>query len=270
MKQILLAIQFLTIIPVRVGGTCTQMELAGSTSFFPLAGALQGVLMALTAAAALKLFPVEVASVLVIAALMLSNGGFDMDGLMDTFDALAVKATGDDYRDREKRLAAMKDSAVGATGAMALAMTLLLKYTLITHLLRSFPLAVSLCALFIIPVFSKWINVPAMYHGVSARKDGLGQLFIEAIKAGNVVAASLCLLVLYLGAEQFLKAGFPAMQTIMLFSGLFLSLYLLALLAAWYTRKKFGGLTGDCFGALSEITEILLLLAVPIWLQPST
>src|SRR5271169_7213382 len=100
MKEMLLAIQFLTIIPVTVKGTCSEEELARSTSFFPLAGALQGLLTALAAFAAMKIFPVEITSGLVILVLLLSNGGFDLDGLIDTFDALAVKSTGDREHDR--------------------------------------------------------------------------------------------------------------------------------------------------------------------------
>lgn len=270
MKQLLLAIQFLTIIPIRVKGTCTESELVGSTSFFPCAGALQGMLTAAAAAASLRVFPPDVAGVIAVLVLLLSNGGFDMDGLMDTFDALAVKSTGDISRDREKRLAVMKDSAVGAAGAMAMAMTLLLKVVLIVHVLRTFPLAASLFALFVIPVFSKWVTVPAMYHGVSARKDGLGRIFIDTIQARNAATASLCLLVPYLIAGRLLLVGSDVIRGVMVFACLSLCLYLLALFTAWYSRKKFGGLTGDGLGALSEMTEILLLLTAPLWLRHST
>src|SRR5208283_1096309 len=144
MKQLLLAVQFLTIIPVRVKGVCTEEELAHSSSFFPVAGALQGILMALAAFASIKIFPVEIVSSFVILVLLLSNGGFDMDGLIDTFDALAVTSTGDRGRDIEMRLAVMKSGSIGAVGAMALVMVVLLKLVLLNQLFRTLPLTAAL------------------------------------------------------------------------------------------------------------------------------
>ncbi|MBZ0158264.1 MAG: adenosylcobinamide-GDP ribazoletransferase [Alphaproteobacteria bacterium] len=270
MKQMLLAIQFLTIIPVRVKGTLTERELAGATSFFPFAGALQGLLMALTAVAATELFSVEVACGFVILALLLSNGGFDMDGLMDSFDALAVKSTGNPGRDREKRLSVMKDSTVGATGAMALGMALLLKFVLLLHLFRTFSLPTILCILLLLPVLSKWVTVPAMYHGTSARREGLGKIFVENTRVKDIAVSSLFLLLLYLIILKVHLYNEYKMGGITLFCFLFLFGYLLALLTAWFTRMKFGGLTGDNLGALSEISEILFLMVMPLWLQRST
>ncbi|MCC6345655.1 MAG: adenosylcobinamide-GDP ribazoletransferase [Nitrospirales bacterium] len=269
MKQMLLAIQFLTIIPVRVKGTLTERELAGATSFFPFAGALQGLLIVLTALATIKLFSIEVACGFVILALLLSNGGFDMDGLMDSFDALAVKSTGDPERDREKRLAVMKESTVGATGAMALGMAVLLKFVLLLHLFRTLSLPTVLCLLFLLPVLSKWVTVPAMYHGTSARQEGLGKVFAENTRVRDIVVSSLFMLLLSL---IILKAHLYTVYktgSIALFCFLFLFGYLLALLTAWFTRAKFGGLTGDTLGALSEISEILFLTVMPLWLPRS-
>ncbi|MBF0507232.1 MAG: adenosylcobinamide-GDP ribazoletransferase [Nitrospirae bacterium] len=270
MKQMLLAIQFLTIIPVRVKGVCSDDELAHSTSFFPLAGALQGILMALAAFAGIKIFPVEITSCFVIVVLLLSNGGFDLDGLIDTFDALAVKSTGDKERDREKRLLVMKDSSIGAVGAIALVMTVLLKFVLLNQLFRTFTVQAALLFLFVMPVFSKWVTVIAMFHGHPARKDGLGSIFIGRVGYKQVIFSSLFVLALYMSAAGLYL--YPAYDTwaIALFAVLFLVLYMLALMTARFAMKKFGGLTGDHLGALSEIAEILLLAVVPVWLQYST
>lgn len=270
MKQMLLAIQFLTIVPVRVKGMCSDDELAHSTSFFPLAGALQGILMGLAAFAGIKIFPVEITSCLVILVLLLSNGGFDLDGLIDTFDALAVKSTGDKEHDREKRLLVMKDSSIGAVGAIALVMTVLLKFVLLNQLFRTFTIEAALVFLFVMPVFSKWVTVIAMFHGHPARKDGLGSIFIGRVGYKQVIFSSLFVFVLYMSAAGLYL--YPAYDTwgIVLFAVLSLVLYLLALITVRFSMKKFGGLTGDHFGALSEIAEILLLAVIPVWLQYST
>lgn len=270
MKQLLLAVQFLTIIPVRVKGAFTKEELAHSSSFFPVAGALQGMLMALAAFALTKIFPVEIVSIFVILVLLLSNGGFDMDGLIDTFDALAVKSTGDRERDLEIRLSIMKSGSIGAVGAMALVMAVLLKFVLLNNLFRTFPLPAALSFLFIIPAFSKWVTVIAMFHGRPARKDGLGTIFIGNVKLKQLVLSSLILLVLCVIVASLHLYPLYVVRAIGLFAVLFLLLYLLALITVKFTVDRFGGLTGDHCGALSEIAEIVLMAAIPVWLQHST
>ena len=270
MKQLLLAVQFLTIIPVTVKGACSEEELAHSSSFFPVAGALQGILMALAAFALTKVFPVEIVSSFVILVLLLSNGGFDMDGLIDTFDALAVKSTGDREHDMEMRLSVMKSGSIGAVGAMALVMAVLLKFVLLNHLFRILSLPAALSFLFIIPVFSKWVTVIAMFHGRPARKDGLGSIFIGKVQPKQVVLSSLILLGLCVIVAGLYLHPLYVTRAIGLFAVLFLLLYLLALITVRFTIWRFGGLTGDHCGALSEIAEILLMAAIPVWLQHST
>ncbi len=270
MKQLLLAVQFLTIIPVTVKGGCSEEELAHSSSFFPVAGALQGILMALAAFVFIKVFPVEIVSSFVILVLLLSNGGFDMDGLIDTFDALAAKSTGDRERDLEMRLSVMKSSSIGAMGAMALVMAVLLKFVLLNHLFHILSLTAALSFLFIIPVFSKWVTVIAMFHGRPARKDGLGSILIGKVQPKQVLLSSLILLVMCVIVAGFYFYPFHVMRGMGLFVVLFLLLYLLALITVKFTIWRFGGLTGDHCGALSEIAEILLMAAIPVWLQHST
>jgi len=270
MKQLLLAVQFLTIIPVRIKGACSEEELAQSSSFFPVAGALQGGLIALAAFVSTKIFPVEIVSSFVILVLMLSNGGFDMDGLIDTFDALAVKSTGDRERDLEMRLSVMKSGPIGAVGAMALVMAVLLKFVLLNHMFRILSLPAALSFLFIIPVFSKWVTVIAMFHGRPARKDGLGSIFIGKVQPKQVALSSLILLSLCALVAGLCFYPLHVMRAIGLFAVLFSLLCLLALITVRFTIWRFGGLTGDHCGALNEIAEILLMAVIPAWLQHST
>src|SRR3990172_8336533 len=110
MRQLLLAFQFLTIVPVTVRGEVSEKDMAGSAAFFPVVGAFQGILAAGAALLFIKLFSPEVTCGIVVLMLTLTNGGFHIDGLADTFDALAVKTSGDRAFDQEKRLSAMKGS----------------------------------------------------------------------------------------------------------------------------------------------------------------
>jgi len=261
--------QFLTIIPVKIEDEVTERDLVTSTIFFPVAGALQGLLMALTALAGMQMCGPEVVSGLVILAQLLTDGGFDLDGLIDTFDALAVKSTGDPARDRETRLSVMKGSTIGATGAIALVMTVLLKFLLLNALLRSVPLIVAMCMIFLMPAFSRWVTVVAMKRGVAARRDGLGRIFLDNVRTLHVVLATLLVLLLYLFAAVVALRKVYGMRSLWLLAVLCVSLFFFILATTSFFSRKFGGLTGDNFGAMSEISEMLFLFVTSIWLRHS-
>lgn len=279
MKQLLLALQFLTILPVRVKGSVSEKDVARSAAFFPLTGAIQGLLMVLFTMLFLKVFSPEIAAGLVILILIMSNGGFHLDGLADTFDAIAVKSTGDREKDIEKRLAVMKDSTIGAIGVVAIVSVILLKFLFISNLftgsinppfpsltLRGDVRGVVYSMLFLMPVFSKWIMVIAMHHGTSARQDGLGRIFLDNVSLGTVVISSVLLTSLCI----FIAGVIPGVNrtgVIKLFITLFMLFYIFSLMAAKFFKKKFRGLTGDNLGALNEVSEILFLMVVTVWLR---
>ncbi len=269
MRRMLLALQFLTVIPVKLHGEITERDVAGSAVYFPLVGALQGLLTALAAMLLMRVFPADVTAGLSLAILILSNGGFDLDGLADTVDALSVKSSGHAEADRARRLSVMKDSAVGAMGVMALIVILLLKYLLMHRLLADMPLRAATAIFLLMPAVSRWITVPVMYHATAARKDGLGRLFVEHTGAGSVVISSTITVCLFLlmavlpdtGASWAGGIGFGIVSM-----GAF---YVMGILAFMFLRGKFGGITGDHFGALTEVAEVLFLMAGYVWLRHS-
>jgi cobalamin synthase len=73
----------------------------------------------------------------------------------------------------------MKDSSTGAIGVTAIVFTILLKFVFLNFLLLNYPLFTVIYLLFFMPVFSKWVMIPGMFHGISARQDGLGKIFIN-------------------------------------------------------------------------------------------
>jgi adenosylcobinamide-GDP ribazoletransferase len=266
MKRMLLAMQFLSVIPVRVSGDLTAKEIGESSIFFPAIGGLQGLLLLAAGLLFIKIFPSDISAVFLVAVMILFNGGFHLDGLADTFDALAVKATGDPEADRRKRLAVMKDSATGAIGVVAVVVVLLLKIVLIKNLLLADATLTALLALFLMPVFSKWVMVPAMYLGKPAREEGLGALFINETSLRCVVIAFMQTLFLFGIVSGFHLLAMYGMK------GLIINLllpagYLISSAAAEGCKKIFGGLTGDTLGALGELSEIFYLTGVYIWLQ---
>ena len=265
MRQLLLAFQFLTIVPVKVRGEVSEKDISGSAVFFPVVGAFQGLLAAVAALLCMKLFSPEVACGLVLLVLTLINGGFHLDGLADTFDALAVKSSGERAFDREKRLSVMKDSSTGAIGVTAIVFAVLLKFVFLNFLFLNHPLLTVLYLLFFIPVFSKWVMIPAMFHGISARQDGLGKIFINDTGTRTVLLSSLSVILFYILTLPFIPDKAYFHKTMVLFTVLFAVLYMFSFLSVKFFRQKFGGTTGDNLGAISEISEIIFLMVISLW-----
>jgi adenosylcobinamide-GDP ribazoletransferase len=273
MKSLLLAVQFLTILPVTVSGNITARQIGRSAAFFPLAGALQGFFLAAGLLLLSRLFPPDITAGLLVGLLACSSGGFDLDGLADTADALAVKSSGNRQADIGRRLMVMKDSATGSIGVAVLIFVMLLKYLFMKNLIADFSFSSAAGILFLMPVFSKWVTVPPMFHGSSARNDGLGKIFIEnagiqGLLISSMLTIALCLAVVLSGgmrASGIFASGGPG-----LFILLLILLYCFSLISVRFFHRRFGGLTGDHFGAMTELSEIIYLGVAYAWLRHSS
>lgn len=263
MKRIRAAFQFLTIIPIRIKGELSDADISGSAVFFPLVGFLQGVLLAAISFVCLKFLSPAATSILVIAAYLLTNGGFHQDGLSDTFDALSVKSIGDVDKDRRKRLAVMRDPSAGPIGVAAIVLSLLLKYTLLKEILEGPGHAFFSPAVLLMPAVAAWSMTMAMPGARSARSDGLGQIFLGRVKASHACLATILLVLLSCIACPL--TGHPAYDNIKTFFLFFVVASFAALCAGYVLRRlctaRFGGLTGDNLGAIHEAAETMLLFA---------
>ncbi len=249
MKKLLLAFQFLTIIPIKEIKV-SEKEMGTSSAFFPVVGFMEGLGLVFAAQEISKILPLELTNGLLIVMIILINGGLHLDGLADTFDAIALRG------DRGKKLAVMKDSTIGSIGAIAIVLVILLKYLLLNTLFLNSSRIIYYSSLFLMPVFSRWVMVPAIFHSKSAREDGLGKIFVENTGLKElVIATSLTVLIFLL---VLLITHYSLLVTH--FLCVLLLLYIFCLLSVWFCNKKFGGMTGDTFGALSEISGILFLL----------
>lgn len=301
------AFQFLTRLPLPYHFDYTPALLRRSTVFYPLVGGSVGLLLtalALPFVALLSPFP---AAVFLLILWVGMTGALHMDGLMDTADGLLS------YRPRERMLEIMKDSRVGAMGAIAGALVLLGKASLLYVLLAAAasgrPEAVLWLA--ILPVWSRWFMTTAIAVWPNARgTEGMGAMFKETgtrhVMAGWLLAvgwtggalalfpwlahseAALWLirrgsLTEALTAQQALPsvASLPADLVITLPSAaplpalfllaLPLVITLLTLAIGWplaeRMNRKLGGLTGDTYGALNELLELMLLTAAVIFVR---
>ncbi|MBI4687309.1 MAG: adenosylcobinamide-GDP ribazoletransferase [Nitrospirae bacterium] len=253
MKKILLAFQFLTIVPVKVEGEISERDIGRASAFFPIVGAFQGLLLVVASIVFTRLFPHELTNGLLMLVLILTNGGLHLDGLSDTFDAIASRA------DRNKKLSIMKDSTAGPFGVIAIVLCILLKYLTLNVLFFNLPLVTYYLSLFLMPVFSKWAMVSSAFHGGSARQDGLGRIFIENTRGQELRMAGFLLVLFSLMA---VLINVKMAGSLYHFLIPMLTLYIFSRLSVGFFKKRFGGLTGDTLGAVSEVSEVIFPLVM--------
>lgn len=267
MKRFLIALQFLTILPVKHNMAVNEDDIAKSSSFFVAIGLLQGMLLIATDYIAGRVFHPDLVTGIVLLVYVVSNGGFHLDGLADTFDAIAAKSGGNPDADRQKRLSLLKDPATGPAGVTAILFSLGLKYLSLNSLTNFLPFTYY-SSLLLLPVIPKWTMVISMYHGKRARENGLGSLFIHKIGLKEVAVSSMMLFLLFALPQFFFSDYIPDNQYIF-YAVLLITMYSLCRIWIQFCQTRFGGLTGDMLGAVSEITEVTFLLMVILWSRVS-
>ena len=250
LSELVLALQFLTRLPLPLQPEFTTAAAARSVTWYPLAGLAVGALLTLAAWLASALLPTLPAAVLVLIAWAALTGGLHLDGWMDTADGVLS------HRSRERMLEIMRDSRVGAMGVIAGVLLLLFKLSLLASLLEPRFAGDALIWLGVIPLWSRWWMSVAVIGWPRARADGgMAGLLVE-VKRWQLLPLTLLAL---LGSVCWLAAWMP------LVPALLVSLAALAVAAvtgaagAWWLTRKLGGLTGDTYGALNEGVEALLL-----------
>lgn len=244
MNSFLTALQFLTRINLRRQDAVTPEAFGASVVFFPLVGAVIGLILAAFWHFAAAFAPAHALAAAIVVLGMALTGGLHCDGLMDTMDGLFSG------RSRERMLEIMKDSRVGANGVMAFAAFLLLKWAVVFDLLAASPGA----ALFFAPVAGRLAMVVGITCFPYARPEGMGKAFAD--HAGRPA--------LYWAAATAAAAAAACGPAAM--AALAGAVVFAALLGRYVTRML-GGLTGDVYGAMTELTE-LGVLATFLLLRP--
>jgi adenosylcobinamide-GDP ribazoletransferase len=233
------ALRFLTILPIPGLPPMSEGGIGRAIAFFPLAGAMIGALLVGLGLAAGALWGASVRAVVLVVAWGAITAGLHLDGLSDTFDAVMS------WRPRERKLEIMKDSRIGAMGALALIAVLALKVAWLGAAGDGW-----LRAVWLAPILGRWADIYGIFWFPPAREGGLGRDFQSQVHLADFVFASgaTLLLALALGGTH----GLVALALVWLVS---------QLLAMWWTRDL-GGLTGDTYGALCEIGEAVALAAL--------
>jgi adenosylcobinamide-GDP ribazoletransferase len=277
-RHYLLALQFFSRVPV----TCrlaawvgfSPAMLRASAAHFPGVGWLVGGVVALASAALLALLPASGFTPLVVAALgtvlsVMVTGAFHEDGLADVADGLGGSL------DRVRALEIMKDSRVGAFGAIAVMLALLVKLSLLA-LLGSLNGALMCVALFAAHVVSRtWplLTIRLLPHVGDAAGSKSKPLADQISRPALAVAFLWCFMALALvmlaQAAMVLVAipGFLASPVaglaLLLGSGVLLSGLAWARMARWFARRL-QGFTGDCLGATQQVGEIAFYLGLAL------
>ena len=215
-------------------------DVARASWSFPVAGALVGAIGALVYGVACWIgVPALPAAALALAATAAATGCLHEDGLADTVDGFGGG------KDREQKLAIMRDSRVGAYGACALAIFFLLRWSALAAIAD--PLSVT--AALVGAHASARAALPAFMRFVpSARSDGLSAQAGRPSSNSAAVAALLGAIALLIGLGL---AGAVAGLIALASASLFM---------AWLSMREIGGQTGDVLGALEQVNEILVLL----------
>jgi adenosylcobinamide-GDP ribazoletransferase len=263
MKTFLLALQFLTIIPVRITGPVDKTLLGKSTVWFVAVGLLQGMLLLVTDFIMGSLFHPDITAGLLLTMLIASNGAFHLDGLADTADAYAVKSCGDEEKDRCKRLRVMKEPTSGPIGVTILIMVILLKYLCLRNIANLLPFTY-FSSLLAMPMISKWCMVAAMVRSTAARPDGLGTIFLQNVKPA-FLGASTCVLLAPLIFVAYKWSGYGDFDLLLFYPAVLFIGYCLTRFWVRICTRRFGGMTGDTLGALSELAELIFLMVVLAW-----
>ena len=238
----LAAIEFLTRIPLRALPYRPD-SLAGSVRFFPVVGALLGALAALLhRALSIRLTRLP-AALLVVVFLVWITGCFHEDGLADSFDAFGGG------HGREKILMILRDSRIGSYGAAALCLSLLARTLFISEL----PIAHVAAYLVAAHVLCRWTTLPLSFFLPPAREvaegdEGQGRRIAKLTTKSSFVAGTL-----FSFAVTVALLGWRACAPIA-------SAVAITLLSARFYMRKIGGVTGDCFGATNQLTEVAVYL----------
>jgi adenosylcobinamide-GDP ribazoletransferase len=247
LRSFYIALSFLTRIPVPINNDVEQhdveqRDIGQSIIFYPLVGALMGLMLFLIAQGLFWLSPdfsSDVMAAVLLIVWVLLTGGLHLDGLADSADAWIGG-----LNDRARTLEIMKDPYCGPIAVALIVLVLLLKWVALSALLQT-DYAVFLI---VVPMLSRALIIVLFMTTTYVRDSGLGSAFLDYLPEENYLWLSL----LASAVAYLIFAGFTSM--------------LLVALVVYGLRvmmlKRINGMTGDTIGATVEISEAVALLGL--------
>ena len=245
----LTAVMFYTRIPVPHWVDHKPEYLNKATIYFPVIGWMVGGYTALIYFLCQLFFPVELAILLSFAAGIWMTGAFHEDGFADVCDGFGGGWT------QEKILTIMKDSRVGAFGAIGMIILFLVKFFALKALAQDLKIVP---ILIIAHTLSRYTALTFIFthEYVRENEDSKAKPIAKKLSMWELLVATILgqlpLLLLYPQWSAFL---------------VLVPLLLLKQYLAWYFKKWIGGYTGDCLGATQQLAEVVIYLFFIVWLQ---
>ena len=239
-RPLLLAIQFLTRLPTPALNDIRDREIASSQYYYPLAGLIIGLILALCSHF-INLPSSFVEAALLLAIWVLLTGALHIDGLADCADAWVGG-----YGDKDKTLAIMKDPQSGPVAVTLVVCVLLIKFTALEVIVSSGAWQTIIIA----TVLSRSL-LPLLFHTTQyVRENGLGSALAKH--------QSTPLLLLSLFASLTLAAWLIELKVIIAA----ITALIILLAVRYISLKRLGGITGDVAGAMLELAELFILIAL--------
>ena len=238
MGSLILALRFLTVLPVPGREAEGPSALGRAAWWFPVIGLLLGGALALASLLADALWPPVLGAAVLVAVWKVATGGIHLDGLADSLDGLAG-------RDAARRIVIMRDSRIGVFGTTGLILLLLLAVAALAGLSASLRLRVLVVA----PVIGRVTPLLAgAWLTPATPGQGLGATFAAGLSrwAGIAHVLVACGLAAWLLGAWGVAAAAVA--------------WAVALGAAGLIARRLGGVTGDVLGAVVELAELGTLL----------
>lgn len=239
MKDLLIALQFLTIIPVKIKDI--HKPRPHSLIYFPIIGLLLGLIL-IVVSKLLTIFGFQqfIVNVILVILLIILTGGIHLDGLADTCDAFLSRKT------KDEMLKIMQEPHIGVMGVLSIISILFLKIAF----LSSVNLILKHTALLLMCILSRWSLVLAMFLFPYARKEGKAKIFIQGITFKIFSLATIIGVILAVLIWQIKGI------IIVLITGA------IAYLIGKFINRKLNGITGDTLGAMNELIEVIVLFSI--------
>ena len=246
-----IGLQFLTRISIVKQTIWTEESFGRSVKFFPAVGAVLGFSYAVIVFLLNLIFGDNLSMLkgaVVLISMVVLTGAIHCDGFMDTFDGLFSG------RDRDRILEIMKDSRVGAFGVVSFVMLSISEFATLTELAR-LSLQTLIAAIYSAPIIGRMMMVITIGSFPYARPEGMGKAFAKYTTQSTMIFAMVETLLL-LSPLVFWSSTLIKSVSLSLILSLSFTLYF-----GKFAIKKIGGVTGDIYGAVTTIVELLVLLS---------
>lgn len=235
MRTLRIAFGLMTTLPFKLPEDWSAGDSGRAAVWYPFVGLVIGALTWLAWKGASLRFPPLVTGTLTLVVWVVLTGGLHLDGLADCCDGLFASLP------PERRLEIMKDPHVGAFGAIGLILILFLKAAVLTSLTPASSLGILLAA-----SLARWCLLPAGLRPL-ARPSGMGADFVAGLRRSSMILGAIIplMLAILLGLRGVLSS----------LAGVGVAGFIL-----WLAKSRIGGITGDVFGMIVEIVEVVVLL----------